>query len=530
MLLPLRTFVPLSLAFFSLASASAFAYEKSSTPTALRGVRFWTSSGGTRVAIETAGEVQYRSERLHNPERVFFDLHETKPQTSRRRLQTIPVGDSVLKQIRMAETQPGTIRVVFDLERDAEFSASQLSNPDRLIIEFRGNGGPAPTPAPDRMPRLTSAPPMPSPVPPAPSSQPEVKAFQPPPAAPAPRLVQTQSTPLKAAPELGVRAGLRELSVPKPVVTAPAPPPDAADAVAKILAERTITRDVVIPPTTSERSTTMRGATTTPRESTVAYSAKPTSRGDRSLTRVLGLKLGRVVIDPGHGGHDTGTNGPTGLTEKDLVLDVSRRLGALIEERMGSEVIFTRTDDTFIPLEQRPQIANEKRADLFLSIHANSSPLRAASGVETYYLNFTTSQDALDVAARENAGSQKGIHELRELLQKIAMKDKVEESREFAARIQTAMHQQALKNNPHSRDRGIKKAPFVVLIGASMPSVLAEIGFVSNPKDEALMKRPESRQKLAEALYKGLAQYAQTLSHFQVAQETPTRIARKGDE
>jgi N-acetylmuramoyl-L-alanine amidase len=247
--------------------------------------------------------------------------------------------------------------------------------------------------------------------------------------------------------------------------------------------------------------------------------AKRNTGGDRSLTRALGLKIGRIVIDAGHGGHDTGTTGVNGLLEKDLVLDVSRRLGALIRDRLGSEVIFTRTDDTFVPLEERTQIANDSRADLFLSIHANSSEFPSADGIETYYLNFTTSKAALEVAARENATSQKTVYELQDLLQQIALKDKVDESREFAERIQTALLAASARgNSAHLRDRGVKKAPFIVLIGASMPSVLAEIGFVSNLREENLMRRPEHRQKIAEALYKGVAQYSSTLSHFQVAQ------------
>jgi N-acetylmuramoyl-L-alanine amidase len=236
------------------------------------------------------------------------------------------------------------------------------------------------------------------------------------------------------------------------------------------------------------------------------------------MIRVLGLKVGRIVLDPGHGGHDTGTVGPEGLREKDLVLDVSKRLGALITERMGSEVIYTRTDDTFIPLDRRTEIANESKADLFLSVHANSSTLRTAAGVETYYLNFTTSKAALDLAARENAGSEKTIYELQDLLEKIALKDKVEESREFASRIESALYTLSVKTNTHAKDRGVKKAPFVVLIGAAMPSVLAEIGFISNAHDEGTMKKTEYRQRIAEALYKGLSSYANTLSHFQVAQ------------
>jgi N-acetylmuramoyl-L-alanine amidase len=237
------------------------------------------------------------------------------------------------------------------------------------------------------------------------------------------------------------------------------------------------------------------------------------------MIRVLGLKVQRVVLDPGHGGHDTGTVGPEGLREKDLVLDVAQRLGRLIEQRMGSEVIYTRTDDTFIPLERRTQIANEAKADLFLSIHANSSPVRSAVGVETFYLNFTTSRTVLDLAARENAGSTMNIYELQDLLQKIVLKDKVEESREFATRVQSALYTlSARSTDARSKDRGVKKAPFVVLIGASMPSILAEIGFISNAHDETIMRREEYRERTAEALYKGLASYAGSLSHFQVAQ------------
>jgi N-acetylmuramoyl-L-alanine amidase len=247
-----------------------------------------------------------------------------------------------------------------------------------------------------------------------------------------------------------------------------------------------------------------------------ALAAKSDSHGDRSLIRALGLKLGRVVLDPGHGGHDTGTIGPGGLEEKALVLDVAKRLGALITRRLGSEVIYTRSDDTFIPLETRTEMANEKRADLFLSIHANSSRQRGVSGAETFYLNFTTSESALEVAARENATSQKSIYELQGLLQKIALKEKIQESREFAGIIQNAVHS-GLWRSRGVKDRGVKQAPFIVLIGAQMPSVLAEVAFLSNPRDEAQLKKPQYRQRVAEALFKGLSQYADALSHFDVA-------------
>ncbi len=209
--------------------------------------------------------------------------------------------------------------------------------------------------------------------------------------------------------------------------------------------------------------------------------ARPTASGDRSLIRALGLKIGRIVIDPGHGGHDTGTIGPEGLQEKDLVLEVGRRLGKLLETRLGAEVVYTRKDDTFIPLETRTAIANQQRADLFISIHANSSHDSAARGVETYYLNFTSSPEALEVAARENAVSEKSIYELQDLVKKIALKEKIEESREFAGDVQESLHSGLAAKSPAIRNRGVKKAPFIVLIGANMPSILAEISFVSNP-------------------------------------------------
>ena len=248
--------------------------------------------------------------------------------------------------------------------------------------------------------------------------------------------------------------------------------------------------------------------------------ARKLSTGNESLTRALGLKLGKVVIDAGHGGHDQGTAGPTGLLEKDLVLDVALRLGALLEQRMGSQVVYTRSTDVFVALEERTAMANAAKADLFLSIHANSSPLRNISGAETYYLNFTSSKVDLEVAARENASSTKSIHELRELIQKIALKEKLDESREFAARLQGTLAGTWMKANDSARNRGTKKAPFVVLIGASMPSVLAEVGFLSNPRDEGLMKKADYRQKLAEALCRGIEQYAESLGGVEVAQRS----------
>jgi len=231
------------------------------------------------------------------------------------------------------------------------------------------------------------------------------------------------------------------------------------------------------------------------------------------------------VIDPGHGGHDVGTIGPTGLTEKELVLEVARRLGAMLEERLGCEVLYTREDDTFVPLESRTALANQKQADLFVSVHANSSRDSRARGVETYYLNFTTAQDALEVAARENAVSEKSVHELQDLVKKITLREKVDESREFAAEVQKSLYGGMARGNTGLRNRGVRKAPFIVLIGANMPSILAEISFVSNPQDERLLRKAEYRRRIAESMFRGIQRYAASLGGVKVASRTPTPSA-----
>jgi N-acetylmuramoyl-L-alanine amidase len=260
------------------------------------------------------------------------------------------------------------------------------------------------------------------------------------------------------------------------------------------------------------------GATNTKPDLIQPSSAPPPTRdGQSTLTRALGLKIGRIVIDPGHGGHDTGTIGPTGLMEKDLCLDVALRLGKIIQQRLpGADIIYTRSDDTFIPLEERTNIANQAKADLFISIHANSSQDHAARGVETYYLNMKGSPEAMEVAARENSSSDQGIHDLEDLVKKIARNEKIDESKEFAEDIQDSLAKRVQKASKTVKNRGVRKAPFVVLIGADMPSILTEISFLSNPADEKLLKQPEYRQRVAEGLYQGVASYLQSLNSVTV--------------
>ena len=202
------------------------------------------------------------------------------------------------------------------------------------------------------------------------------------------------------------------------------------------------------------------------------------------------------------------------MTEKELVLDIANRLRTNIESGLGAQVVLTRNDDVFVPLETRTAIANQVEADLFVSIHANSSSHRSIRGFETYFLSPTTSREGMAIAARESGTSPRSISALRDRIRKILLRDKVGESREFASHIQNAL----ATTIRIGRDRGVKPAPFAVLIGAKMPSILAEVSFISNPEDERLLKGEEYRQQIAEALFEGVKSYSETLGGFKTAQ------------
>ena len=246
-------------------------------------------------------------------------------------------------------------------------------------------------------------------------------------------------------------------------------------------------------------------------ETVVPRAAQTTLDGKHSLTRALGLKLSRILIDPGHGGHDTGSVGKGGLKEKDVVLDVSKRLGRLLNERLGAEVLLTRESDVFVPLEDRTKAANDWGADLMISVHCNSARSSRVRGIETYYLDFTSDAWELGVASSENAASRRSVHELEDLLSKIARKDNIDESKEFASRVQTRLYSGISKHSSNIKDRGIRKAPFIVLIDAEMPAVLVEIGFLSNRSDEGLFRKSSFREEVAEYLFRGISEYADSL-------------------
>jgi N-acetylmuramoyl-L-alanine amidase len=254
--------------------------------------------------------------------------------------------------------------------------------------------------------------------------------------------------------------------------------------------------------------------------------------GSYSLARQLGLRAGRIVIDAGHGGHDPGTIGRGGLEEKDLVLDVSLRLDKMLREELGTDVIMTRSTDVFVRLEDRTAIANTRGADLFLSIHANSSRSPSARGIETYILNFATDPHAEEVAARENSISAATLKDLQGLVKAIALNSKIDESRDFASSIHESMIASVKAGHGDIQDRGVRTAPFYVLIGANMPSVLAEISFVSNPDDERLLRTPEYREKIARSLFEGVKSYLEGLNRTRMPLLTRnsggTTVAGKG--
>jgi N-acetylmuramoyl-L-alanine amidase len=467
------------------------------------GIRHWSTPDYSRVAIDVEGDVKFVSRRIDSPARIFFDLRNTKL-ASTLVGKSFDVDDGFLKKIRVAQFVPGSTRVVLEVDNLSDYDAFLLPNPYRLVIDIHGKNGRAKQPKDKDKDKDADE-----------SASAEAD--------------DSGSLPKAISPDPSDEAATSVSEIP-----APAKPPTA---VVKKIVEADDDTSASSAEVAKRNSAAKRGssaARTSSGKAVVAkrpsgsdldgdsdalsiHEAKPTAGGDRSLIRALGLKIGKIVIDPGHGGHDTGTIGPNGLEEKDLVLDVGRRLGKLLEARLGAEVVYTRKDDTFIPLETRTAVANQARADLFVSIHANSSRDAGARGVETYYLNFTSSPEALEVAARENAVSAKSVYELQDLVKKIALKEKIEESREFAGDVQQSLHSGLAVKSPAIRDRGVKKAPFIVLIGANMPSILAEISFVSNPTDEHRLATSEYRQRIAESLYRGIAKYANGLSGVRVA-------------
>jgi N-acetylmuramoyl-L-alanine amidase len=447
-----------------------------SGPAELRAIRRTVLPDVVRIAMELDREVDYHSDQIDDPDRVFVDLHTTGVAAALNVAQTF--DDDLVKAVRLGPRPGGTTRVVLDLERSAHFSVFTLYDPYRIVVDITRAGNSA-----------------------------------------VPAILGTASPPSKA--DKVVRAAAVE-----PTTTVPLPMVPATS----ILEHVDVPADADVKPAPQVDSVSP-GATLSPgRGSSDKGNEKTKEKGDEksdsalvapappavnlegrfSLSRQLGLGISRIVIDPGHGGHDPGAQS-RGSSEADLVLDIALRLEQLLTRETGAEVVLTRRTNVFVPLEERTAIANRTNADLFLSIHANASRNAKARGVETYFLNFASTPDAEAVAARENSASGRTMHSLPDIVKAITLNNKLDESRDFATFVQREMVSNLSSANKDLRDLGVKQAPFVVLIGAGMPSVLAEISFITHSQEGKLLRSKAYRQKIAEALYEGVARYQRSL-------------------
>jgi N-acetylmuramoyl-L-alanine amidase len=424
-------------------------------------LRSWSGDSSTRVVLDLQRKVKLSYDRIADPDRLFVDLLGTRLHPNLWN-KSFPVGDGLLEQVRIAQNRDDVVRVVLDFRSVKDHSVFFLEDPTRLVIDVRGTSRPRALVAEKSSPPAAAA------------TSGESDGID---------LLPTRRVDGMLATEAGPRGSRRA-----PLVIAGVGPAARADA--------------------------RRKGTPPPPEPPELNRA-----GSYSLARQLGLGARRIVIDPGHGGHDPGTIGPGGLQEKDLVLDVSLRLEKLVRAELGAEVVMTRSTDAYVPLEERTAIANSKGADLFLSVHGNASRDHRARGIETYFLSFAQDSHAAAVAARENAISAATLKDLQQLVKAITLNSKIDESRDFAASVQEAMVQNVRQQHA-VQDRGVHTAPFYVLIGANMPSVLAEIAFVTNPDDEKRLKTRDYRDLIARALLRGVKSYLEALNRTQMRQLT----------
>ncbi len=379
--------------------------EKTGLTTVLP-IHHWSNNRYTRVVVETTGPVTFKHQTLTgneaSPRRIYIDLENCRlsPETVR----NIPIGDGLLRQIRNAQFDPKTVRVVLDTQSNiSNYKVFTLSDPFRVVIDVMSSGG---------------------------------------------------------APDKGEKSMGKEKLARKE----------------------------------------KKGVLAANKEET------PT------LARQLGLGIKRIVIDPGHGGKDPGTCSPSGLKEKDIVLDVALKVAKILREKLGCEVILTRDRDVFVPLEERTAIANAKEADLFLSIHVNAAPNHDAHGIETYVLDLASNKEAMRLAAMENATSAKQISDLQSILLDLMQNSKINESLKLAGLVQEKMVNGLNQKFSDVSNLGVKKAPFVVLIGAQMPSILTEIAFLSNPEEEKRLKNEAYLTDVATQISGGVAQYVESMS------------------
>jgi N-acetylmuramoyl-L-alanine amidase len=460
----------------------------------IKGIRRSVLADAVRIIIELDSEVPFHEERIQDPARVFVDLPGTRPVAALLDRTLRFEGDAdIVRQVRIGRHPVNTTRIVLDAVGVTSYSVYPLYSPYRLVIDCV------------RLPAAVAAAAMTDKVlarvSPAVAAPTDVARLRLPGRAMInPWLRKLPGlTPKAAASIAQAREDVDSAVVRHHAETTP-PPIVPAAKLADIGPPATV---AVAPPAAAKTPLTAAPLTAAPLHNTA---------GGLSMARQLGLGVSRIVIDPGHGGHDPGAKGK-GVSEAELVLDVALRLEKLLEKVPGVEVILTRRTDEFIQLPERTAIANREGADLFLSIHANASVNAQAHGIETYFLNFANNQSAAAVAARENAASTQAMGGLPDFVKAIALNNKLDESRDFALHVQRAMVERQKSSNRLLKDLGVKQAPFVVLIGANMPSVLAETGFVTNPQEAKLLKGNAYRQKIAESLFTAIRKYQSALKN-----------------
>ena len=467
------------------------AVQTGATLSTISAIRRTVLPDAVRVTIDLDGEVPFHDERIADPARVFIDLPGTRavPALADRNLRFDGDAD-IVRQIRIGRHPQNMTRIVLDGAGISSYSVYPLYGPYRLVIDCVRAAAPAARLTDALSSRSAAAPAKPpaaAPVKPPAAVPPEPAAAVRPPAAP------LEPRPLTA----------RRLT---PVWSrhAPSVSPRSASAIAGAYAALGSPLALDAAPRIPDLAPVRPVAPTPPPLKNLG--------GGFSIARQLGLGVSRIVIDPGHGGHDPGARGKS-VSESEVVLDVALRLEKLLQKVPGVEVILTRRTDDFIPLPERTAIANREGADLFLSIHANASTNTQARGIETYFLNFASNLSAAGVAARENAASGQAMGALPDIVKAIALNNKLDESRDFANEVQHAMIDRLRGTNKTVKDLGVKQAPFVVLIGAAMPSVLAEISFVTNTQEARLLKAGAYRDRIAEALFSAIRKYQSSLNH-----------------
>ena len=480
------------------ASAPATARPTTSGVAPLTAIRREVLPEVLRITLELGREVAFYDERIDGPPRVFIDLKNTRAVEPLRDA-VIPYSDDMVKQVRVGQQADLRTRVVLDLRGAGRYSVYTLYDPYRVVIDFeravpsdavvaRNSGrGSAPQRAGGSAVKPTSQSGR--------QSDPKVPVIRDASPAPTAEAALAPAIDKKPAPAT---------EVPIAPTNGRGPAPTGGRGIAPS-SETPIapTVEVAIAPS----------ATPVDTAATVPPAPLPPStnrNGNFSLSRQLGLGIAKIVIDAGHGGHDPGAQA-RGITEADLVLDVALRLEKLLAKDAGFEVVLTRRTNTFVSLEERTALANRVGADLFLSIHSNASSTDTARGIETYFLNFAPNPEAEAVAARENAGGSRNMRSLPDIVRAIALNNKIDESRDFASMVQNAMFTQMRKSNRELRNLGVKQAPFMVLVGATMPSILAEISFITNRQESTLLKTDKYRQQIADSLYAGVIRYQQSL-------------------